>query len=50
MEQEDKEKAEALANEHWEWFQKVVGHIAKDFFVHGYKHGGDDAKKEADDV
>jgi len=39
MRKEDKERAEKLAEEHWEWFQKVVGHIAKDFFVHGYKHG-----------
>jgi len=39
MEKEDKERAEKLASEHWEWFEKVVGHIAKDFFVHGYKHG-----------
>lgn len=41
MRQEDKERAEVLADEHWEWFQKVVGHVAKDFFTHGYKHGAD---------
>ena len=39
MEKEDKEEAERLAKEHWDWFQKVVGHVAIDFFIHGYKHG-----------
>lgn len=42
MEQEDKVRAEQLASEHWQWFEDVVGHVAKDFFVHGYKHGADD--------
>lgn len=45
MKEEGKEQAERLAAEHWEWFQKVVGHVAKDFFIHGYKHGANDAKK-----
>lgn len=49
MKEEDKERAEVLASEHWEWFQKVVGHVAKDFFVHGYKHGSDDARKLKED-
>lgn len=42
----DKERAEKLADEHWEWFQNIVGHIAKDFFLHGFKHGRQDANKE----
>lgn len=46
MNQTDKEKAQKLADEHWQWFQEVVGHIAKDFFVHGYKHGADDVRKD----
>ena len=46
MTPEDKERAEQLAKEHWAWFEDVVGHIARDFFVHGYKHGVDDEKKE----
>jgi len=46
MKQEDKLKADKLASEHWDWFQKIVGHVAMDFFVHGYKHGGDDAREE----
>ena len=46
MNQEDKDKATKLGNEHWEWFQKVVGHVAIDFFIHGYKHGADDTRKE----
>ena len=41
MEKEDKERAERLANEHWKWFENVVGHVAKDFFIHGYKHGAE---------
>ena len=49
MQRRDKERAEELADEHWRWFEDVVGHVAKDFFVHGYKHGADDRDKEAKD-
>ena len=49
MKEEDKIKADKLAHEHWEWFQKVVGHVAVDFFIHGYKHGADDARKEIEE-
>ena len=49
MELEDKQDAEKLADEHWCWFEDVVGHVAKDFFVHGYKHGLDSKKKEETD-
>jgi len=41
----EKLEAEQLAQEHWEWFQSIVGHVAKDFFVHGFKHGVDYRKK-----
>ena len=44
MREEDKILAKKLANEHWEWFHNVVGHVAMDFFVHGYKHGFSDTK------
>lgn len=42
----EKKTSEQLAGEHWEWFQNVVGHIAKDFFTHGYKHGKQDMEKQ----
>lgn len=42
MEQDTKERAEKLANEHWKWFQELVGQIVIDFFIHGYKHGDDE--------
>jgi hypothetical protein len=46
MNDQDKEKADKLAQEHWQWFQNVVGHIAKDFFIHGYKHGAQEREKD----
>ena len=45
MSDEDKAKAEKLADEHWRWFNSVVGHVAKDFFVHGFKHGVETKRK-----
>jgi len=32
-------KAEELAEAHAEWFSKIIKHIYKDAFIHGYKHG-----------
>jgi len=49
MKVEVKQEAGKLAEEHWRWFEDVVGHVAKDFFVHGFKHGVDHRDKEAKD-
>lgn len=35
----DKKIAETLAEEHWEWLEKVLRRIYTDAFTHGYKHG-----------
>jgi len=45
LNKEDLEEAKKLADEHWTWFEKVVGHVAKDFFIHGYKHGVESKRK-----
>ena len=43
MENKDRIKLEETAGEkamvHWLWLQDLLGHIFKDAFVHGYKHG-----------
>ena len=49
MKAEVKLEAEKLADEHWRWFEDIVGHVAKDFFVHGFKHGVDNKESEAKD-
>jgi len=34
-----------LADEHWEWLGKLLEYTYKTAFVHGYKHGKEDAEK-----
>ena len=43
MAKDTKDKSvEELFEEHWGWFESIMRHIAKDWFIHGYKHGGKD--------
>lgn len=39
-----KQKAKRLAEEHWAWLTTVLGKIYVDSFIHGYKHGYEEAK------
>ena len=39
-------KAYLLAEEHADWFLKIVKPLLVTHFVHGFKHGFDAAKKE----
>lgn len=32
-----------LADEHWQWVESVLELIYKSAFIHGYKHGKEDA-------
>ena len=32
-------EATKLADEHWAWLVKLLEHVYKDAFIHGYKHG-----------
>ena len=48
MNKEYLEEARKLADEHWTWVEKVVGHVAKDFFIHGYKHGKEKKRSRKD--
>ena len=36
-------KSIQLAEEHWTFIGKWLGMVYKDSFIHGYKHGEDDA-------
>lgn len=40
------DKAKMLAEEHWEWVEKIVHILCVDFFIHGYKHSKDDMLKD----
>ena len=36
---------EELAEEHWEWLQRLLERVYKDAFIHGYKHGREDLEE-----
>ena len=40
-------KAEMIANKHWDYVSKVLEQQYKTAFIHGYKHGMEELKKEA---
>lgn len=44
------EKAKELADAHWEFLVRWQEMIFKDGFIHGYKHGYEDAKQEVANV
>jgi len=45
MTKEEKKSAEELFEEHWVWFESIMKHIARDWFIHGYKHRDKEDKK-----
>lgn len=44
MTDEERTKAEKLAEEHWEWFEIWLHKMFVDAFIHGYKHAKEDGK------
>jgi len=47
MKRKKMERAKLLAEEHWEWINKWLHIVFVDAFVHGYKHGREEAEVEA---
>jgi hypothetical protein len=37
-------KGENLAEQHWFWLKVLLEYLYKTAFIHGYKHGQEDAK------
>jgi len=37
-------RVKQLADQHWEWLGGWTEKVYKDAFIHGYKHGFEDAK------
>lgn len=42
-------RARLLATDHVEWLMRVLDPLLKTEFAHGYKHGHEDATKEAEE-
>lgn len=43
---EPKKTPQQLFDEHWDWFESIAKHIARDWFIHGYKHGRKDRQHD----
>jgi len=39
-------RVKKIAEEHWEWLEKWLRIVYVDAFIHGYKHGEEDAKNK----